>query len=79
MLTDEAAAAVNMQGGGLERIHAEDWADEVQEEVRDDGVQGEGLDGQLGGAKIVKGPGVRSTNSQKCSIWWLHIVIVLGH
>jgi hypothetical protein len=79
MLTEQAADAVSEQGGGLERIpHAEDWADEAQEEGLN-GVQGAGLDGQLGGAKIVKGPGVRGTNSQKYSIWWLHIEIALWH
>jgi hypothetical protein len=67
MLTEHAASTVSMQAGGLERIHAEDWADEVQEEGLDE-VQGEGLEGQLGGTKVIKGPGVRGTNSQKYSI-----------
>jgi hypothetical protein len=67
MLTEHAAVSVSMQAGGLERIHAQDWADQVQEEGLD-GVQGEGLEGQLGGAKIVKGPGVRGANSRKYSI-----------
>ena len=49
MLTEVAADAVGVQGGGLELIPDEDWFDMAE---------GGGVDGEQGGAKV-KGPGAR--------------------